>query len=86
MIVIVLGVLIGLVLLVCIEADVKIGYVVEVGGIKGFFLSKKRAEKWGKEMQKNLIELYESIRLVEEELTRLKAHISEGSTSEENKE
>lgn len=79
MIGIVLGVLIGLILLVCIEADVRIGYVVEVGGIEKFFLSKKRAEKWRRKMQTKLIELYESMGLAEEELARLKADMkSEG--------
>lgn len=83
MIGVVLGILIGLILFVCIEADVRIGYVVEVGGIKCFFLSKKRAEKWGNEMQKRLVELYESMRLAEEELARLKADMK--SDGEENK-
>ena len=85
MIGLVFGLSIGLIGAILIGSDPTIGYVVEVGGIQGFFLSKKRAEKWGKKMQKNLIELYESMNLAEEELARLKAHISEANTSEEKK-
>lgn len=60
----------------------RIGYVVEVGGIERFFLSKKRAEKWRRKMQTKLIELFECMGLAEEELARIKADMkSEGEQS-----